>query len=270
MTKSKSISSVEKIYTSSNECLENYKNIYNFDNSRVLSVVGSGDQYFTCLLNGAKEVELFDINKAAWDYFRLRFYATKILSYEEYLIFFVLKKSSPYFYNGQIKDIYEKILKYIPEDLKCFLHKYIEIYHKKNEVAFVISESESIFDRNGNIITMPHFSKEEYYKLQSLLCKTKLPNFTWANLLDLPSQVDGSYDLMLFSNIYDYLGMDAFEYKEFLKQFKASVIQAHYSYQWNSKVEELCNSGFYAHTFLSTQMDNQYTTNCVISLKKTK
>ena len=116
---------------------------------------------------------------------------------------------------------------------------------------------------------MPHFSKEEYYKLQSLLCKTKLPNFTWANLLDLPSQVDGSYDLMLFSNIYDYLGMDAFEYKEFLKQFKASIIQAHYSWQWNSKVEELCNLGFYAHTFLSTQMENS-DTNCVISLKKTK
>ena len=97
MTKSELISSVEKIYTSSNECLENYQNIYNFDNSRVLSVVGSGDQYFTCLLNGAQEVELFDINKAAWDYFRLRFYATRILSYEEYLFFFVLKKSSSYF-----------------------------------------------------------------------------------------------------------------------------------------------------------------------------
>ena len=260
---------VDDIFTSSNECLENYKKVYDFSNARVLSVVGSGDQYFTSILNGAKEVELFDINKAAWDYFRLRFYAIQILSYEEYLIYFVMKISSPYLYNGKIIDIYEKILKYIPEDLKYFLHEYIRIYHIKKEGSFVInlSESESFVDKQGNPIIMPHFSKEEYYKLQSFLYTTKLPDFRWINLLNLAEQVDKKYDLMLFSNIYDYLFLSAEEYVAFLKQLNAPIIQAYYSWSFHGDVEKLCNLGCYANTFITKDSCNMFN-NCIISLKR--
>ena len=39
-----------RVYTMSNENVCCYKNIYNFDNAYVLSVLGSGDQYFSSLL----------------------------------------------------------------------------------------------------------------------------------------------------------------------------------------------------------------------------
>ena len=240
---------IASIFTNSNEHLENYKKIYDFDNAKVLSVVGSGDQYFTSILNEAKEVELFDINKAAWGYFRLRFYAIRILSYEEYLIFFVLKKCDECFLEGSKLNIFEKISKYIPNDLHMFLFNFIKAHSSQFNTTYNnIKKSfggKTILNENGMSVAMPHFSKKEYYKLQSLLNKIDLPDFRWTNLLDLPKQLEGNYDLMLFSNIYDYLCMNASEYKRFLEQFDTSVIQAHYLwYNSTDDVQEFLDSGF--------------------------
>ena len=54
-----------KIYNFSNENLISYESLYNFNSAKVLSVIGSGDQYFSSLLYGAKEIDLYDINRRA-------------------------------------------------------------------------------------------------------------------------------------------------------------------------------------------------------------
>ena len=51
---------MQSVYSFTNENVNSYGNLYNFDNARVLSVLGSGDQYFTSLLYGAKSIDLFD------------------------------------------------------------------------------------------------------------------------------------------------------------------------------------------------------------------
>ena len=60
---------MQKIYDFTNENVSAYKDLFDFSNARVLTVLGSGDQYFTSLLNGAKNIEVFDYNIVTWYYF---------------------------------------------------------------------------------------------------------------------------------------------------------------------------------------------------------
>ena len=53
---------MEKVYSFTNENVSSYSDIYNMNGANMLTILGSGDQYFTAILNGAKNVELIDIN----------------------------------------------------------------------------------------------------------------------------------------------------------------------------------------------------------------
>lgn len=72
-----------------NENVACLNSLYDFDRANVLTVLGSGDQYFTSLLYGANEVDVMDINYTAWLYFRFKFKALKVLNYEEFISLFV-------------------------------------------------------------------------------------------------------------------------------------------------------------------------------------
>jgi len=107
-----------KVYSFTNENLVEYKKIYNFNNAKVLSVIGSGDQYFSSLLYGARNVDLYDINRMTWDYFVLKYYAILTLTYEEFYNFFVIS-------NLDNMDIYNKVRYYLPEQIKNNIDKFI-------------------------------------------------------------------------------------------------------------------------------------------------
>ena len=64
---------MNKVYGFTNEFVAAYPEIYDFDNANVLSIIGSGDQYFTAMLAGAKSVTVFDLNVNAWHHFVLKF-----------------------------------------------------------------------------------------------------------------------------------------------------------------------------------------------------
>ena len=80
-----------RVYTMSNENIGSYKELYDFDGARLLTLLGSGDQYFNSLLYGVSDATIFDINYTAWLYFRIKYKAIKILSYEEFIKVFVLR-----------------------------------------------------------------------------------------------------------------------------------------------------------------------------------
>ena len=50
---------MNRIYGFTNENVFSYQSLYNFSGADVLSVLGSGDQYFSSLLYGANCVEVF-------------------------------------------------------------------------------------------------------------------------------------------------------------------------------------------------------------------
>lgn len=76
---------IDKVYGFTNENLAVFPKIYNFDKANILTVLGSGDQYFQAKLNGAQNVDVFDINYLAWHHFVLKYTAIKVLSYEDFM-----------------------------------------------------------------------------------------------------------------------------------------------------------------------------------------
>ena len=68
-----------RIYQTSNEEIEELYSNIDFNNKKVLSVLASGDQPLMAYLNGAKKVDLFDINKLTLHYYFIRLWTLKYL-----------------------------------------------------------------------------------------------------------------------------------------------------------------------------------------------
>lgn len=217
-----------KVYDFTNENVACLDYLYDFKNAKVLSIVGSGDQYFASILNGAKQVDLFDINPTSYLYFLLKFYSIRELEYEEFYNFFVEKN----FTNIQVFEKLEKVLpkkvfeyyKYIvkhkDECNKIFTKDGINLLNKKNQKYY--------FETQKPVI--PYLNIVVYYKLKTLLKKQLVPNFFEKDLMDMKKEIKGNYDIILLSNVYNYTKLNVLEYTSFLKQLNIPQIQALYDW----------------------------------------
>ena len=224
---------MEKVYGFTNENLGAFKEHFNFDNASVLSVLGSGDQYFESLLNGAKTVDVFDINYLAWYHFILKFTAIRVLSYEEFMQMFVSD-------NLDNLTIYAKVRIYLPDEVKYFFDKLISLDRKFSSIKI----KNIIFD-NAKIKNISYFDQETYYRLQSILQNSKLPEFYNCNLLDIQDYTKKAYDIALFSNVYHYLRINVKDYHDFLSKINSPEILALYTWILNSEEKrKFLESGF--------------------------
>lgn len=245
-----------KIYNFTNENLVAYKNIYDFNNAKVLSVIGSGDQYFSSLLYGAKKIDLYDINRASWDYFVLKYYAILTLTYEEFYNLFVTS-------NLDNIDIYNKVKYYLPKEVKDNLDKFI----MKNRRLSLIMLKNTIYEMNINALDriIPYFNIDKYYKLKNILEKQEVPNVYLYNLIDLFTLLSNNkYDLMLTSNIFHYLNISLSEYKNMLNNFNANIIQV--DYYWLSNPKDKINDNCFDITEVESAFKNKK--DYVLTLKK--
>lgn len=248
----------EGIYLLSNENLSSYRNLFNFQNSDVLSVVGSGDQYFSSLLYGAKSIDLFDINLYAIYYFVLKFEAIKHLSYEEFIKHFLN------YDNGT--ELFSKLSDFLPKNTKEFFKRFFSAGNSLKYLACFYN-SDKIDLRDGNFI--PYFKESEYYRLQNMLKNIQYPRIYLYNILSLFSMLDKNYDIMLFSNIEDHLAKNIVECYEILKE-KAfphlkdgGIIQA--NYYW---YHYITNSSYQIDEVQSLHGGNGSQSDYVLSLRK--
>lgn len=216
-----------RTYPFTNENITSYENIFDFSGADVLSVIGSGDQYFASLLYGAENVDLFDINMFSAYYFILKFMSIKILSYEEFIKFFVTSHLSD-------KKIYNKVNSSLPSNVRIFFDHYFKF---KGSLENLINKPylnyQEVNFNTGRVI--PYFERNKYYELKSILKEVKFPRIYIMDLVeDLPKYLDKKYDIMLFSNIEMYTGMSDQEFVDFLKNKyyfhlkDGGVIQANY------------------------------------------
>lgn len=221
----------ERTYRFTNENLSSYQKLFEFKDADVLSVIGSGDQYFSSLLFGAKRTVLFDKNEISKLYFLLKYYSIKNLSYEEFY---------DYFINQKVKNekYYKKIRKFLPNDVKFYFDR---VYEHNISILFPLSlNSHPINYNTGRVI--PYLDKKNYYRLQTILKLTDPPIIKTEYLEHLNMHDIGSFDIMLFSNIYTYLSMSNEEFLEMLKRFKKNLknngkIQADYIWSIEKKNE---------------------------------
>lgn len=227
---------MEKVYGFTNENISAFSEYFNFDNAHILTVLGSGDQYFGALLNGSKDVEVFDINYIAWYHFILKYIAIKVLSYEEFRQMFIVD-------NLDNLDIYNKLRPYLPDEVKWFFDKLINLGRKFSSIKI-----RNIIFENSKIKNISYLDDKTYYKLQSMLRNRELPTFYNCNLLDINKYTNKLYDVALFSNVYHYLGLGVEDYRDFLNKLNCPEILALYTWFLNrEEKQDFVNNGFEVH-----------------------
>ena len=228
---------MNKVYGFTNEFVAAYPEIYDFDNANVLSIIGSGDQYFTAMLAGAKSVTVFDLNVNAWHHFVLKFMAIRYLSYEEFWQFFITDGLD------NLK-LYLKIRDYLPSNVKDFfdLVKITKLKFSNIKVKSCFMDS---FKQKDYLRVLPYLNEENYYKLQELLKKRKLPNFIIKDFSDISLGSERKdYDLLLLSNIYHWMDLSPIDFKFLLDKFEPCVIQALYAWTRYQEIKEFERLGF--------------------------
>jgi len=246
------------VYDFSNENISALKDLYDFEGKKVLTVLGSGDQYFASILNGAKIVDVFDCNEFAWYYFVLKFNAIKHLSYEEFYRFFIV--------NGlDSKTIYDKLRDYLPFGVR---EKFDFILSSNLPLSSIKLNNKMFFPPvmgDGSII--PYFDKEEYYRLQEILNKIMLPNFLCQNFVELSKE--NSYDLMLLSNIYNYISSTPEDYYKMLLKFKCPEFEALYAWMMPDDIlKRFTDIGFDASYVPTVAKKSDRENDLVLSLRK--
>jgi len=256
-----------KVYDFTNENVSCLNDLYKFKDANVLSVVGSGDQYFASILYGAKNVDLFDINPTTYLYFLLKFYSIRELTYNEFYELLVLK-------NFNNKEIYEKLEKVLPIEVLKY-YKHLMLYNKKNKTEFFREDGISLHSKKNqkyyfkNTKTViPYFNQNNFYKLQNKLQNISIPKFYNCDILNEQNKFQDKYDIILMSNIYNINKLDFVEYTKKLKKLNCREIQAFYD--WHGDYLTLFNLRDYDINLVEPSSPSDFTKykNFFYSLKK--
>ncbi len=259
---------MECVYGFTNENVASYQRLYNLDQKDILSVLGSGDQYFTAVLNGAENVDLFDINEYAWLYFVLKRAVIANFNYDKFYRFLVIDKlNNP--------NLYQEIRKSLPPYVQTFFDNLVA---RKIKLSSILIDTK-VFDVQNNAKDdkiIPYFDPKKYYKLQTILQNKKMPKFYHGNLTTLYNKIKKEkksdqvhYDLMFLSNIYHYLNMDLSEFKDMLTQFDCPTFQAMYYWFLNKdELQEYQNLGFFIDAVHTAANMTNRTHDYVLTLNK--
>ncbi|MBQ9834442.1 MAG: DUF3419 family protein [Bacilli bacterium] len=166
--------------------------------SKILTILASGDQPFNFINKGITSIDTFDINKLT-EYYALGFKRTAILTltYEQYLKLF------SYFSDDETRRMEDFIISSMPEDYKYFWTEYKyalkELGYKGSVFGISIRDikDEENYLRNNYLL-----NAKVYKEFQQKLLNAKI-NFTHANVTELPTKFS-QYNLVYLSNVMDY------------------------------------------------------------------
>lgn len=194
------------VYPFSNEYLEEMFKDINLNGKRALVVGSSGDQALHAVDRGAKDVTIVDGNMWAKPFVELKLSAMKTLPYEEFYKYFCLGKVfSPEYYrkvshglSKQSQAFWDSIFldfggRSLFDAYEVFLHNAIDGQDYQYGMKF-----------------HPYYTSEEAYnKLKSKLMDANI-TVKFAELNEFPKVAEGKYDLIMLSNIFDYVKQNDF------------------------------------------------------------
>ena len=187
---------ITPLFRFSNENITEYYKLYNFKDKDVLTVIGSGDQALSAIYQGAKKVDVFDINKLSFYLLMLKKYAITSLSYDEFITFF-----NPATKLTIIDELYKKISKNIKEeDIKL----YWDLMFKNSYYFYFlfIDTNTSMTKVKKNI---PYLKYEnEYNRLKNIINDVNF-NYIGGDLNEIINSINSKYDYINLSNIIDYI-----------------------------------------------------------------
>ncbi len=206
--KTKTFGQFSRVYSMTTENIREF--IYRFDlnDKKVLSVAGSGDQMLNCILKGSRNITLFDISPLALYQVNLKKAAVQNLEFSEYMDFFNVINSNNNYHGPDIlnRDLFDKLSVGLDDNIISFFDKLYTQYGTGKEIYrnlyFGFDYSLTHMNDMNN-----YMDKESFDKLKSILIHDDIKlDFIYSNINDLENKLgNNTYDLMMFSNISDYI-----------------------------------------------------------------
>lgn len=183
-----------------------------FKKDRALTVLASGDQAFNLICKGVRNIDTFDINVLTYFYFQLRVAMVKNLGFKEFA-----KVSSNIRKLEVLKKLVKKLRKSLGEEVYEYYCKIIE---------FAISDKTRInrlfinsFDHQICGFYNYYLDCEDsYLNLRRGLQETEF-TFTFNDARVLPLELKQKYDIILLSNIVDYVAKDEEMFCKFINSY---------------------------------------------------
>lgn len=205
------------VYTFTTENLDSYLNAIDIFDKKVLTVTSSGVHLINLSLLGAKKIDCFDINKLCYYYTKLKIAFILNCNYIEFLQYFTYCEDSiilseQLYPLGVMKNCYDyNLYLKVRDKLELDVQLFFDLLYKKYEYSGrIISESNIFYniDISSAIFRNSYLgSIENYYltriKLKKMLQENKI-NFFNLDVQEIHN-LDGKYDVVLLSNIYDYI-----------------------------------------------------------------
>jgi len=201
-------SGYQKTYFTTNENIKAYLDLVNLDDyNNALTVLASGDQLFNLINKGILEVDTFDINKFTEYYvFGLRMAMIDKYNYKDYLKVFnkLLDEKTSF---EELNDILYGLLPFMDMKYREFWKEILDynyILQKDAKERLNITRMLFFGFLDNNHFNNYLLNDEEYNKLKSNLNRAKI-SFSATNAVDLYKKNNKKYDLVLLSNILDYI-----------------------------------------------------------------
>ncbi|MBO5946993.1 MAG: DUF3419 family protein [Alphaproteobacteria bacterium] len=203
---------------------------------KILTVGASGDQVFESYLMGAGDVHTFDINSNQKNVIELKNHMIRGLSYENFMDFFfsagnffnqnILAPISPFF-----SDNLRNFLKQCSRKDACKNFKYRAAYTREydiNKLQYISNENNfnAVRDKLPEQIPFKHCDISTAYKAMQYCVQHYGSNYLnqktdFTNIPPLYANFTEKYDLILLSNIFNYLYLDSIYTEEkFLKMHR--------------------------------------------------
>lgn len=168
-------------------------------NSKVLSVIGSGDQIINSILYGAKDIDAFDISRFPKYYLDLKLAAIKVLNCCEFTDFF--------YGSGCFDDeMFYRILSVMPDDSKAFWREIVKdsyplkVFNSNLFAIWTPTETMAI-DMN------PFLSVENYKLVRDRIDQVKI-RYLEGDIYKMDEVLDKDYDFANLSNIGMYANIN--------------------------------------------------------------
>lgn len=194
------------IFAATNEKINLYSSFYQ-NKSKILSVIGSGDQMLNMILSGCKKIDGFDISRFPKYFLELKKSGILSLSRDDYINFFFDIDCHK---NELYDDMYFEMRNYLKQEDRNFWDGLINFYDwsEINESTLFSSQTvvlDKIIEYN------PYLQKENYLKLKELILNIKGQYYT-GNIQLLSSKLNYQYDFIHLSSIIYYVN----QYKKLL------------------------------------------------------
>lgn len=214
-------SKYSQMYFSTTEKVKDYFLNLSFGKDRALSVLASGDQVFNLIYSGVKEIDTFDINLLTYFNFYFKYAIMKTFSFLEWEK--LNEKGFCFPSNQDFLDLLEQIKAYLPNDVYDYFYRLASI--PTFDLTSLYTKNRVNFNKDSNL----YASDEKSYNKTKKNLESTVLNFYFGDASEISSKFKGNYDIIILSNIWDYLGiekpitkkeLDIFlnSYKKLLKQ----------------------------------------------------